>query len=155
MKKVVISVLSGILIGRLTMKKIIFKKLDKVQLISDKHLTLFLMMNQWVKVKQDGKYLAEYFQKKGYKDIAVYGMSYVGETLIEELKETNVHVVYGIDKNVNHIYADVDILSPEDKLKNVDAVIVTAVTFFYEIEKELSKKLKCPILSLEDILYEI
>ena len=43
----------------------------------------------------------------------------------------------------------------EDELEPVDAVVVTAITFFNEIEQKLSKKLDCEIISLEDILYEV
>ena len=43
----------------------------------------------------------------------------------------------------------------EDDLKPVDAVVVTAITFFNEIEEQLSQKMKCPIISLEEILYEV
>jgi len=43
----------------------------------------------------------------------------------------------------------------DDSLEDVDVVIVTAITFFDEIETKLSEKLDCPIISLEDILYEV
>lgn len=112
-------------------------------------------MNQWVKVKQEGKNLATFFQRNGYKQIAVYGMSYAGETLVEELKDTEVKVAYGIDRNADGIYASVEMVSLEDDLGEVDAVVVTAVTFFDEIEEKISEKLDCPIISLEDILYEV
>ena len=46
-------------------------------------------------------------------------------------------------------------MSVEDELEEVDAVIVTAVTFFDDILEKLSQKLDCPVISLEDILYEI
>lgn len=123
--------------------------------MSDKHLALFLMMNQWVKVKQKGKKLSTYFEQNGYKRIAIYGMSYAGETLMEELRDTDVQVVYGIDKKADSIYADVDIVTMDDTLEEVDAVVVTAITFYDEIEDKLSDKIDCPIISLEDILYEI
>ncbi len=155
MKKEIISLLSGAIIGAGTVRKIMYEKENEVQKISSKHLALFLMMNQWVKVKQEGKSLAEYFKKKGYKNIAIYGMSYVGETLLEELKNTDIHIAYGIDKNAESIYSDISIVSIDDKLQKVDVIIVTAITFFDEIEKTLSKKINCPIISLEDILYEI
>ena len=64
-------------------------------------------------------------------------------------------IVYGIDQRANSIYADVDIVPVDDVLEVVDAVVVTAITFFDEIEEKLSKKLDCPIISLEDILYEV
>lgn len=128
---------------------------DKAQAMSEKHLALFLMMNQWVKVKQEGKNLSTYFSDNDYKKIAIYGMSYAGETLLEELRDSEVEVVYGIDKNADGIYADVDIVSLDDDLENVDAIVVTAITFFDEIEEKLSQKVNCPIISLEDVLYEI
>lgn len=158
MKKGMISVLSAVVgaaIGAGTVGKTVAGGMDKTKSMSDKHLALFLMMNQWVKVKQGGKNLAEYFKGNSYKKIAIYGMSYAGETLVDELRGTEVKVVYGIDKNADTIYSDVDVLSMEDDLAKVDAVVVTAITFFDEIKEKLLKKLDCPILSLEDILYEI
>lgn len=147
--------LTGAVAGAGTIGKIQGDKLAKSRSMSEKHMALFLMMNQWVKVKQEGKNLYNYFEKKGYKKIAVYGMSYVGETLIDELRNTGIEVVYGIDQKADSIYADVDIVSLEDSLEDVDVVIVTAITFFDEIETKLSEKLDCPIISLEDVLYEV
>ena len=120
MKNKVISVLSaltGVALGAGIVGKVTGKSLNKVRSMSDKHFALFQMMNQWVKVKQEGKNLALYFEKNEYKKIAIYGMSYAGETLMD--------------------------------------VVVTAITFFDEIEENLSEKMDCPIISLEDILYEV
>ena len=158
MKKSIVSILS-LLTGAAIGGGVVGKKLSltakKSKGHADKHLALFLMMNQWVKVKQEGKSLTSYFEKNGYKKIAVYGMSYAGETLIEELKNSKVEVVYGIDQRADSIYADVNIVSVEGELELVDAVVVTAITFFDEIEEKLSEKVNCPIISLEDILYEV
>lgn len=158
MKKVVVSALStviGAAVGVVATGKEAQKTVDKTQKMSDKHLALFLMMNQWVKVKQDGKNLSEYFEKHGYRKIAIYGMSYAGETLIDELKGRRIEVAYAIDRNADTIYADVDVVSMEEELAPVDAVVVTAITFFDEIEEKLAEKVNCPILSLEEILYEV
>ena len=151
----VLGFLVGAVGGAVGTGQIVGKKVNDWQKMSDKHLALFLMMNQWVKVKQEGKNLSDYFKKNNYKTIAVYGMSYAGETLLDELKNTDICVKYGIDKNADRIYADVDIVSMEEKMEEVDAVVVTAITFFEEIEAQLSEKLDCPIISLEDILYEV
>ena len=158
MKKAVISILSafaGAAFGACAVGKVSGIKFHKTKSMSDKHLALFLMMNQWVKVKQEGKNLVSYFEKNGYRKIAIYGMSYAGETLADELKGSGITVAYGIDKRADSIYADVNIMSLDDKLESVDAVVVTAVTFFEEIEEQLLEKVDCPIISLEDILYEV
>ncbi len=158
MKKLTLSLLSvlgGAATSAVAVRKVTGKATEVQRNMSEKHLALFLMMNQWVAVKQEGKNLADYFDKQGYKSIAIYGMSYVGERLFEELKGSNIQVQYGIDENADNIYMDVDIVTMEDELKPVDAIIVTPIFFFDEIEEELSKKTDCPIISLEDVLYEV
>lgn len=149
------ALLLGTASGALCAGKMMGESISKNRQMSDKHLELYLMMNQWVKIKQEGKNLSSYFEKNGYKKIAIYGMSYAGETLLNEMRGTNVQVVYGIDKNADMFGADVDVVSVEDALEEVDAIVVTAITYFEEIEVMLSEKIDCPILSLEDILYEM
>lgn len=158
MKKGIISFISGIAgitAGAGVVAKVLGKSLSRTNNLSDKHLALFLMMNQWVKVKQEGKNLADYFKTNDYKKIAIYGMSYAGETLFDELRDSGIEVAYGMDNRANSIYLDLDIVTMEDSLEKVDAVVVTAITYFEEITEKLERKLDCPILSLEDILYEI
>ena len=158
MKKSVISVvalLTGMALGVGVISKMEKKKLSKALAMSQKHLELFKMMVQWVRVKQEGKKLDAYFKARGYKKIAIYGMSYAGEVLLNELKETEITVAYGIDRNADMIDADVDVVMIEDGLAEVDAIVITAITFFDEIEEQLQEKISCPILSLEDILYEV
>lgn len=158
MKKLALSLLSAVIglsagvgITGNFMKKLIKRNSD----MSEKHLALFLMMNQWVKVKQEGKNLAEFFERNGYKKIAIYGMSYAGETLLDELSTSDIEVAYAIDKNAKSIYLDINTVTIEANLQNVDAIVVTAITFYDEIEKKIKEKLECPVFSLEDILYEI
>lgn len=158
MKKTMIAVLSllaGATFGVVLGGKAAFEKINEIQSMSEKHFALFKMMNQWVKIKQEGKGMAEYFEKNGFKKIAVYGMSYAGQTLLEELGGTGICVAYGIDKNAGGIFTDVDIVSVDGPFDEVDAVVVTAVTYFDEIEKCLSSIMTCPIISLEDILYSM
>lgn len=152
--KSVILFLAGIMIGIIGTVKKLNRKIISNQKMSNKHLTLFLLMNQWVKVKHEGKNLSSYFEKRGYYEVAIYGMSYAGQTLVDELKYSNIHVKYGIDKNTA-IFSGIEMVATEEKLEKVDAIIVTAVSFFDQIEEELSEKISCPIISLEDILYEV
>ena len=123
--------------------------------MSRKHLDLYMMSNQWVRVHQEGKSIADYLKKKGYRTIAIYGMSYAGDTLLEELKNSSIVVSYGIDKGADGIYSSINIVKPCDELEKVDAIIVTSISYFDEIVAELCVKIDCPIISLEDILYEI
>ena len=158
MKKSIVSILSlltGAAIGGGVVGKKVFWKAQNYKEYSEKHLALFLMMNQWVKVKQEGKQLSSYFEQNHYKKIAIYGMSYAGETLVDELKDTGIEVAYGIDQRADSLYADIDIASIDDLQNDVDAIVVTAITFFDEIEEKINERVDCPIISLEDVLYEV
>lgn len=158
MKKGIVNALfalGGAVAGIVGTERSLKKKIKEGWEMSDKHLELFLLMNQWVKVKQEGKNLSSYFEKKGYREIAIYGMSYAGETLADELKKSTTNIKYGIDQKAEQIYAEFDVVLPNEKLEHVDAIVVTPVKFFDEIEEQLRSKVSCPIISLEDILYEI
>lgn len=157
MKKIIfplVYLFGGIAVTAILVKEVMEKKVDEQWRISEKHLALFQMMDQWVAIKQQGKNLADYLEKKQYRTIAIYGMSFAGQRLIDELENSNIQIKYGIDKRADNIYTDIDIVTMEDELEEVDAVIVTAITFFDEIEEMLSGKMDCPIISLEDVLYE-
>ena len=114
-----------------------------------------MAFDQWLRIHQEGKTLVEYFRQNQYQTVAIYGMKELGERLYDELKGTDVTVRYIIDQNADMIYADVDVVTPEDVLEPVDVIVVTAIYYFDEIEENLSGKIQCPIVSLEDILYEI
>lgn len=123
--------------------------------LADKHLALLIMMCEWIRTKQEGKSLADYLKEKGYKRVAIYGLSYVGERVLDELRDNGIEVVYAVDKKTDPVYFDVEICRPEEELEEVDVVIVTAITFFDEIKVMMEEKLQCPILSLEDIIQEL
>ena len=158
-RKMVLSTALGTIIGAVGGSVVIgnnaSKNIEKWRSLSDKHLELFLLMNEWMKMKQEGKHIKEYFEKNEYKSIAIYGLSHIGERLLKELQDCGLEVKYAIDRNADSVYTDIDIYSPDEKLPEVDVIIVTAVYFFDEIHNNLVDKVACPIVSFEDVLYEI
>ncbi|MCM1211806.1 MAG: hypothetical protein NC318_09395 [Blautia sp.] len=116
---------------------------------------LYMAFDKWLQVRQKGKTLVEYFEKQGYKTVAIYGMKELGERLYDELYGSGITVKYIIDKNADLLYADVDVVTPDEKLESVDVIVVTAIYYFDEIEEMLSERVDYPIVSLEDILYEV
>lgn len=151
--------LTGVLLGIALGAVVAFKKgieeVIKWKKLSDKHLNLFLIMNQWIRKKQEGKNLSEYLLNHNFKLIAVYGMSYMGQRVVDELKKSEVKIVYGIDKNADKTYEDIKIVTLDNLKNDVDVVVVTAIAFMDEIERNLSSKLSCPIISLEDIIWDL
>ena len=155
----VISTILGCIVGAiggmLVANNIRGKDTEKWKTMSDKHLVLFMLMNEWLKMKQEGKEIQKYFEKKKYKTVAIYGMSYVGERLLDELTACGIDVQYAIDQNAETMYSDITILSPDDKLPEVDVVVVSAIYYFDDIIEKIGNKVKCPIVSLKDVLYEV
>ena len=131
------------------------KRQDSDFKVIKKNEAIMKMFNQWLLLKQEGKSIVNYFKENGFNKIAIYGMSYAGERLLADLKDTGIEVAYAIDRNAEHIFSEVEIVSVEDTLRTVDAVVVTAIYNFDEIEEKLSDLIDCPIVSLEDIIYEL
>lgn len=158
MKKGLVTLLgmtAGAAIGGAAAGQASTKKIRQLREGGSKVHELYMAFDQWLQIRQQGKTLAEYFTKNGYKTVAVYGMKELGQRLCDELKGTDITVVYAIDKNADSIYADVDIITPDEELAPVDVIVVTAITYFDEIEEDLAEKVDYPIISLEDILYEM
>ena len=108
--------------------------------------------SNWLKIKQDGKSLVKYFEDNGYKSIAIYGMSRLGMSLVRELEKSDIEIKYTIDRRAESIFGDIICVNPSQDLKKVDAVVVTPIFDYAEIEELLSNKLDCPIISIEDIV---
>lgn len=119
-----------------------------------KYLDLFRIMNQYVVTKQHHKELADYFEEKGYERIAVYGMSHLGQRLIDDLKDSRTQVVYGVDRRADRLTYSLPIYDPSEDLPEVDAIVVTAYDFD-EIAEVLAEKMDCEILQFSDILFDV
>lgn len=155
----VIMTIVGLIIGAIIVGKVVvkptFEEIRRLREESAKHLDLYLLMNDWVHIKQNRKSLSSYFEKNGYKKIAIYGMNYVGETLVKELQGTNIEIAVGIDKNANSMTSSIKLVTIENFEDIVDAVIVTPIVFFDSIADSLEKKIDCPVVSIEDVVYEV
>ena len=151
----VLSIAVGAIAGGIAAEMATSKKnIEKAEIHKKLH-DLYMAFDQWLLIRQEGKTLVEYFTRNGYKTVAVYGMKELGERLCDELKGSDVTVGYAIDKNADSIYTEQNVVTPDDELMKVDVIVVTAITYFDEIQEMLCEKVDCPIVSLKDILYEV
>lgn len=112
------------------------------------------IMNQWLILKQEGIELEDFLIKHQWKEIAIYGMGVYGRHLIREFeKSTKVHLVCGIDKKKMNPYHEIEIKKIDNVDKNIDVVINT---IFYDnsVKEMLQEKIKCDVISLEDLIFE-
>lgn len=140
---------SALLIGK-GCNKLIKQKSDKV----DKFKNYYYMLNQWLILKQQGNALTKYFEENQFNNIAIYGVGEMGNRLYDELKDSDICVKFAIDKEDNR-YMEVEVKSPEDDFEGVDVIVVTAIFAFEEINRKISPRVSCPVISLEDIIFDI
>lgn len=148
-----VACLFGILIGIWSSYKVIYKQVyiqrGKIQR-SEMYYSLLL---QWIVNLESGKTIEKYLLRHGFSNIAIYGVGEVGKRVSEELKDTNVKMVYAIDREAVSGTLDVNTYHmKDDVLPDVDAVIVTPIFHYRKIAKKLKKKVDCPIISLETII---
>lgn len=158
MKKGIIAGISGIagaVAGAAAASKAIEKKTKVSKELENKMICYYHVFNQWLSLKQEGKSLVQYFRDNDYKTVGIYGMKELGERLYDELKESDIKIECIIDKNAGSLFFDMDIITPEDEIPLMDVLVVTASYYFDAIETEMSAKVNCPIVSIEDIIYEI
>ena len=132
------------------LRKTICKKEDDFV----KFYEFYLILLQWIRVHQEGRTLVDYFKKNNYHSVAIYGMKELGEALLEELEGSDIDVKYGIDRSADSLYVGVDTYKPDEDLEDVDAVVVTAVHFYDDIEEQMKEKVKGDIVSIEDVVWE-
>ena len=151
----VLSAIAGAVVGAVGSGYLGSKQVEQKAGKVDKFKGYYNILNQWLILKQEGRSLAEYFEANHYSTVAIYGMGEMGNRLYEELKDSNIKIQYSVDQNAESTYSELEVIDPEGDFAPVDAMVVTATFAFDEIEKELSQKVEFPIISLEDVVYEI
>ncbi len=149
---IIISIISFCM-GRFVKKDMDEQRIDKATQAAERYHNMFLVMNRWVQKRNENKQIAKYLLDKGFYNVSIYGMGDIGKTLFKELKNSDVQVAYVLDRNADCMYAECDIYSLQDELQQVDAVIVTTLMDFEEIKKDITKKMECKIISVEEIVF--
>lgn len=151
----VISAIIGSICGSAAGIALAGKIVDQKEKKADKFNAYYNMLNQWLILKQEGKTLEEYFINNGYKTIAIYGMGEMGKRLHDELKSSSIQIKYAVDENDADTYSDIEVLGKEEGYPYADVIVVTATFAYDDIREELQRKVTFPVISLDDVVYEI
>ena len=130
-------------------------QIDNSKKMENKYYTINLLFSQWILNQQNQKNIASYLKKNDFVNVAIYGMGDVGKVLLSELQKNEIDVSYIIDRNVGEIFLEIPVITPEDYLDDVDAIIVTPFMQFLAIKEILQKKVSCPIISIADIVRDL
>ncbi|MCI8666103.1 MAG: hypothetical protein HFG82_05495 [Dorea sp.] len=104
----------------------------------------------------DRNVISSYFKRFEIKSIAVYGIGEVYTGFKQELLE-GIDVKYYIDKyNPKKCMDGLRVVRPKEisEMEQVDAILITSVGFFEEIQKELQDvfHVNIPILDIETVI---
>ena len=99
----------------------------------------FQILSQLCDLYEEGNDIEKFFLDNTISKIAIYGAGNIGRHFYRSLRGSQVDVLYFIDQNADgEVYEMVDVYLPEEAPNTVDAVVVTPVKFFYEIESKLN-----------------
>lgn len=112
----------------------------------------FLLLYDWMELaRTSDKVLASLLQEKGFTEIIIYGWGYLGKQLYKELQGSQINVKGILDRGCANNEYNIPIYSLQSELPQVDAVIVTVLYDGEKIRNDLVGKVKCPIMSLEEL----
>lgn len=149
--KNVITLSAGVFLGQKVGK--LQEKRHKNQ-ETEKYRSYFYTLVRLYNMKAEGKPIDWLLHQKDFARIAIYGMGEMGRIMYEELKNTDITVVYGIDQ-AGGKHPDIKVIKMKAIQKEPDAIIVT-IPFAYEsVKNDLKKIVSCPVISLEHLLYEV
>lgn len=150
----IIGILTGFIAGILELGKILKEEILTInKKLAEQKLFREILL-EWLKLINEGRSIANYFHNNHYTRIAIYGMGDLGICFYAQLKETDIFIDHVVDRNAKNIISDAPAYTPDCDLPEVDVVVITAIQFFDEIKNKISEKYNCPIVSLEDVIYE-
>lgn len=130
--------------------------IDRQKIRLGKFVKYFGLLDRWLWLKLQNKEIKEFFETKGYKRIAIYGLGEVGSRLYEELsRNSDISVIYAIDNNADKKNSPLKLYKPEDTLPDVDVIVVSVDYIYDDIAELLSDKVSCPIISIDDVIFSI
>ena len=91
-------------------------KKKRIEILEDgiaKLNEFYFLLIDWMKIHYMGLNLEDYFIERDYNRIAVYGMKELGDCLVEELRNSKVEIVCGIDRDAEYIIQDVPMKPPD------------------------------------------
>lgn len=135
-------------------EKDIYESYNDVIRTADKNYKLYQTSIKWLRLKQSGKQISQYLSQKGCHTVAIYGMSYMGQTLADELADGKVKALYGIDQNAGNQKWTIKIYKPSDKIKPVDLIINTTTIDNSIILHGMAEK-NIPMVAFDELIDQL
>lgn len=124
---------------------------------SNRNKKKFELICQWMKLKIQGISLMEFFQDRGIRSIAIYGMGEIGQLMYDELAMENETLIrYAIDQSGMRYVESLPTYCLDRNLPEVDAIVITPVLITDQLEEKIYETLgECVTFVFEELLYEL
>ena len=121
----------------------------------------YLTVQQYLSIKCQKKSISVFFEERGYKRVAIYGLGELGRCVLNDLSDTKIKVLYVIDQAYNNYPLGVNGIPVINKemiyeQEDIDVVVVTVLYEFNKIVDSLLEEIELEkILSLSDVVYSL
>lgn len=109
------------------------------------------VLEDWKRLSEKQVKLSDYLIQNRIRKVAIYGCGLLGEEVYNSLKN-ELMVTCFIDRNACELKKEIPVYSLQDKLPEVDGVIITLIDEAKKVEREIRKRFSGEILILEDWL---
>lgn len=124
--------------------------------ILDRFRRMFFTYEAWMEVNRSGKSISGYLKSIGKTKICVYGVGYLGKSLVKELRVSGINVMMAFDRNADYIEdVGVEIKSEIMPVADAEMVIVTLVDNTESLCLSLADKMGIPIVTINELLQDI
>ena len=65
----------------------------------NKWVAYYHVLNNWMKLKENGRSVEQRLKEMGIKSVSIYGMGDIGKQLVKDLENTDIEVKYAIDRS--------------------------------------------------------
>lgn len=150
---VLIIIIAVIIIASLVMRQRMLKGQNHIWKLFMKNDGIIRALDSWMDLRERGLSIESIIKDNGYDSVAIYGFGVLGRRLYKELQGGNIKIDYIVDKKLCGQGDGVTIVSPDNDLPETELLIITAIGDYLAIRKSMKKKLDCPIISFEDVVY--
>ena len=130
------------------------EEIDNLQNKVYRKSRFYELLYAWLLMKMSGSLVASKLTERNISSIGIYGAGRHGKLLFQELRNSNVEILFFVDCNIKKIVLEepIPILGLDDKWPKVDAIIVSTFLEVDSLRLSIEKKGVMNVIPLNEIL---
>ncbi len=116
----------------------------------------FHLFDKWMYNLRNGKKINRFFEDNFYSKIAIYGFGVIGKQIYQELLDSQIEVICGVDQDTTKNAFDNLKIIRLDEIKDrrdIEAIVITPLQYYTEIEERIYETgFKGDVVSIEQVV---